>query len=352
MFWKSSTRLAAALLLVTSAGAQQATSTASRSDQAMPVSPEEAAYRKMPDTTGSGPYPATMEMDLAAPNDTLYHPADLSHLGNRKLGVLIWGNGGCSNDGASARLHLSEIASHGFLVVAPGKVLTGPSAVEGAPTPQFMQITVEDMRRGLDWALAENERKGSLFYRLLDRNAVAVSGHSCGGMLAVLLASDPRIHAVIIHNSGIFSTIPARPTLLMHEERLQGIHTPVLLILGGKDDIAWNQGTDAFEHINQVPVMLASLDVGHMGTFMQPNGGAVAQIAADWLEWQLHRDAKGRQNLSKQGLSLVCGYPMDCAAQGRVRRISGQRNAAKLCCWSSKGCHRPHAMLTLVDLDT
>ena len=298
----------AAALLATSSGAQQSSSSMSGGNvtdpHVIPVSPEEAVYRKMPDTTGNGPYPAVMEMDLAAPNDTLYHPVDLGRLGSHKLGVLIWGNGGCSSDGASARLHLTEIASHGFLVVAPGKILTGPSAVTGAPTPQFMQTTIDDMRRALDWALSENERKGSLFYRRIDPKAVAVSGHSCGGMLAVLMAPDPRIRAVIIHNSGIFQTIPARPTLLMHEERLQGIHTPVLLIMGGKNDIAWNQGVDAFEHITQVPVMLASLDVGHMGTFMQPNGGAAAQVAVDWLEWQLRHDVNAAKTFQGKDCHL------------------------------------------------
>lgn len=315
MFWIRSIGVAAALLLATSSGAQQGSSTTSGGDpHVMPVSPEEAVYRKMPDTTGSGPYPAVMEMDLAAPNDTLYHPADLEHVDNRKLGVLIWGNGGCSNDGASARLHLTEIASHGFLVVAPGKILTGPSAVAGAPAPQFMQTTIDDMRRALDWALAENERKGSPFYRRVDPKAVAVSGHSCGGMLAVLMAQDPRVLAVIIHNSGIFQTIPNRPTLLMHEERLQGIHTPVLFIMGGEKDIAWNEGADAFEHITQVPVMLASLNVGHMGTFMQANGGAAAQIAVDWIEWQLRHDANAAKTFEGKDCRL-CVNP-----QWTVRR--------------------------------
>ena len=189
-------------------------------------------------------------------------------------------------------------------MVAPGKILTGPSAVAGAPAPQYMQTTIDDMRRALDWALAENERKGSLFYHRIDPKAVAVSGHSCGGILAVLMAQDPRIRAVIIHNSGIFQTIPARPTLLMHEERLQGIHTPALFIMGGQNDIAWNQGADAFEHITQVPVMLVSLDVGHQGTFMQPNGGAAAQIAVDWLEWQLHHDSSAAKTFQGKDCRL------------------------------------------------
>jgi hypothetical protein len=270
---------------------------------------EQAKYNAMPDTPGTGPYPAQTEMDLALPNDTLYRPADLAQLGRKKLGLLIWGNGGCSNDAASARFHLLEIASHGYLVVAPGKTLTGPAAVAGVPAVALMTTTVQDMREALTWALAENDRKGSLFYRRIDPKAIAVSGHSCGGMLAILVAADPRVRAVIIHNSGVFPAIPARPTLLMHEERLQGLHTPVLFVMGGKSDMAWNNGTTAFDQINQVPVMLASMDVGHMGTFVQPNGGAAAQVAVDWLEWQLHGDKKAAQTFEGKDCRL-CTDPL------------------------------------------
>ena len=42
--------------------------------------------------------------------------------------VLVWGNGACRADGASARQHLLEIASHAYLVIAPGKVRSGPTA--------------------------------------------------------------------------------------------------------------------------------------------------------------------------------------------------------------------------------
>ena len=43
--------------------------------------------------------------------------------GRTKLGVVAWGNGGCSDDAASSRFHLLEIASHGYLVLASGRIL-------------------------------------------------------------------------------------------------------------------------------------------------------------------------------------------------------------------------------------
>lgn len=247
------------------------------------------AMNATPAFSGSGPYPAMLEVDLALPGFSIYHPADLSRLGGRKLGVLIWGNGGCSNDGASAAAHLAEIASHGYLVIAPGKPLTAPFAV-GAPAPLFMTTTIGDLRAALDWALAENGRAGSPYYQRIDPALVAVSGHSCGGMQAILLGQDPRVKAVVIHNSGINELLPDMPPLLMHRERLQGLHTPVLFVNGGKVDVAWPWDLQAFDDLTKVPVIVASHDTGHGGTFADPHGGANAQVATDWLEWQLRGD--------------------------------------------------------------
>ncbi|WP_436049767.1 hypothetical protein [Phenylobacterium sp. LjRoot225] len=261
------------------------------------------AANATPALKGSGPYPAMLEVDLALPNATLYHPRDLNRFDGRKLGVVIWGNGGCSNDGASASAHLAEIASHGYLVIAPGKPLSADVTV-GGPAPLFMTTTISDLRAALDWAIAENGRAGSPYYQRIDSTAVAVSGHSCGGMQAILLAQDPRVKAVIIHNSGINELLPDNPPILMHRERLQGIHTPVLFVLGGRTDVAWPWGQQAFDDLRKFPVFLASLDVGHGGTFAAPHGGAAAQVATDWLEWRLRGDKQSARTFVGAGCKL------------------------------------------------
>ena len=66
-----------------------------------------------PDTPGTGPYAAMKELDSGLPEHVIYRPENLAALGTTKLGVYAFGNGGCTDDGASARLHLLEIASHG-----------------------------------------------------------------------------------------------------------------------------------------------------------------------------------------------------------------------------------------------
>lgn len=306
--------LVAALTLFSSiADAQPAPATPS----ALPAAAFEAFIAKSADRVeaanataplrGTGRYPAMMEVDLAKPNATLFHPFDLAHL-RRKLGVLIWGNGGCSDDGASAMEHLAEIASHGYLVVAPGRPLTGPLVLPGAPSPAPMRTTVDDLRGNLEWVIAENGRPGSPYFGKIDTAAIAVAGHSCGGMQAIILAQDPRIKTVIIHNSGIFPVLPDNPPLLMHRERLQGIHTPILFIVGGKSDIASKFAHDTFNGLPSVPAMLISKELGHEGTFKEPHGGEVAQIAADWLDWKLGRNSTAQNRFQGKQCQL-CNEP-------------------------------------------
>jgi hypothetical protein len=256
------------------------------------------------DLRGTGAYPATMEVDLALPNATIYRPADLDRLGRRKLGLMVWGNGGCSNDGASARAHLAEVASHGYLVIAPGRPLTGPLALPGAPEPRPMQSTIQDLRGALDWALAENGRPGSPYYRRIDPATVAAAGHSCGAMQAILLADDRRIRTLIVHNSGIVPILPDNPPLVMHSERLRGVRQPTLIILGGEGDVIWKYGLQTFDQLDRAPVMLASRDTGHGGMFGQPHGGEVAALAVKWLDWRLRGDKSASTPFAGPGCGL------------------------------------------------
>ena len=80
----------------------------------------QAEINKQPDTPGTGRFAALKEEVASLPRHVVYRPMDLAALGGTKLGVVAWGNGGCSDDGASSRFHLLEIASHGYLVIASG----------------------------------------------------------------------------------------------------------------------------------------------------------------------------------------------------------------------------------------
>lgn len=253
-----------------------------------------AAYDRMPDARGTGPYAAGRFTDPTLARHLIFRPRNLGALGARKLGVVVWANGGCSDDAASARLHLAQIASYGYVVIAPGTALSGPGTPPRADQrsgPLGIKTTAADVSAGLDWALAENGRRGSELYGRIDPNQVAVSGHSCGGLQAITIGADPRVHAVIVHNSGIFKD-GSNPIsgITVDKTMLARLHTPVLYVMGGTSDIAWPNGNDDFDKIAHVPVMLVSLDVGHGGTFHAPNGGRAAAVDVAWLNWQLRGD--------------------------------------------------------------
>jgi hypothetical protein len=55
--------------------------------------------------------------------------------------------------------------------------------------------------------------------------------------------------------------------------------------------------------------MTANTEVGHQGTFLQPNGGIAAQLAVKWLDWQLKGDAEA----AKYFTGKDCGACKDAA---------------------------------------
>jgi hypothetical protein len=173
----------------------------------------------------------------------------------------------------------------------------------------------KDLSDAIDWALAENMRKGSPYFGRIDPKQIAVSGWSCGGIQALAIAPDPRVRAVVIHNSGIFNPGMNRmPGMDMDKSQLQKLHTPVIYILGGPTDIAYLNGMDDFKQITKVPAMVANEDTGHGGTFTKPNGGAAASVAVSWLNWQL----RGDKEAAKRFVGADCGLCKD--PQWKVER--------------------------------
>lgn len=313
--------------LIMSAAASAEITDQANLDLAREAAAQRAIYAAMPDTPGTGPYPAEKLIDPAFPDHVVYRPADLARLGTRKLGVLVWGNGGCSADGASARLHLAEIASHGFIAIAPGAILSGPGnhplppargidPVTGKIPP--VATTTAALIKAIDEAYAANAQPGGRYYHRLDLTKLAVAGHSCGGLQAIEAAADPRVHAVVIHNSGIFAD-GSNPIsgMTVDKSQLKRIHTPILYILGGPKDVAYPNGMDDFRRIDHVPAMVANLPVGHLATFAKPNGGPVAQVALDWLDWQLYADKRAASRFT----GARCGLCVDPAWTVERKRI-------------------------------
>ena len=292
---------------------------------------EQAAMRArqaaMPDTPGTGRFPALKEEVDSLPDHVVYRPSNLAALGNTKLGIYLFGNGACVDDGASSRLHLLEIASHGYLAIAPGRIRSGPGATtpptprnEGEASSMRGRTSYKDLLSALDWALAQNADSKSPYYRRIDARAVAVSGFSCGGAQALRVAGDPRIKTVVMMNSGLFPDGEglAIPEMNVPKATLKSVHTPTLYVLGGETDIAWNNGMDDFKRIEHVPVFIADLKgVGHGGTYWEPNGGKAAATVVAWLDWQLRGDARAARMFRGKNCTL-CGDPAWVVQKKRI----------------------------------
>ena len=239
---------------------------------------------------GTGPYPALMASDSTLATHTIFRPKDLSVFGGRvKLPIIAWGNGACANSPWEHVNFLSEVASHGFLVIAIGPMpAEGQRGGPGGPTKGAM------LTDAINWAIAQNSMKSSPYCGKLDTARIAVAGMSGGGLQALEVAPDPRITTAVICNSGILGTPGAGMAGMprLSKEHLEKLHTPVIYILGGEKDIAYNNGMDDFGRINRVPVFAANLNVGHGGTYSRPHGGGFAKVATAWFQWQLKGDAQ------------------------------------------------------------
>jgi hypothetical protein len=273
----------------------------------------DALHNKIPDTKGTGRFPALKQTDPSLPGQVIYRPADLKALGDTKLGIYAFGNGACTDDAAHTRLHLLEVASHGYLVIVPGSVYSGPGAIPRPANlppagPNVVLTTHQQLSEAITWALAENTRAGSPYYGLIDPTAVAVSGFSCGGLQAMFNGGDPRVATVVMMNSGLFVEGPTTMAGMTGDKTLlKALHTPILYVLGGSTDIAYTAGMDDFAKIDHVPAAAANINRGHGGTYWDDNGGAAAQVVVHWLNWQLRGDiAAGRQFVGKD-----CGLCRD-----------------------------------------
>jgi len=258
---------------------------------------------------GTGAWPAVAEGRADAPGYTIYRPATLPA---RRLPLVLWGNGGCRDNGLSASHFLREIASHGYIVIANGapreetrSISQLPSEETGtprapAPPPPARpdETRTSQMLAAIDWA-----GQGA-YRRNVDLSRIAVMGHSCGGLQALAAGADPRIRTVVAFNSGVYN----RPTggrsgVAITKADLRKLHTPVAYILGGPTDIAYPNGSDDVARIDHIPVFYANRPTGHGGTFQMVNGGDDARVARAWLDWQL----KGDRRAGRQFTGASCG---------------------------------------------
>ncbi|WP_299015473.1 alpha/beta hydrolase [uncultured Caulobacter sp.] len=246
------------------------------------------------------PYLAVMESDPSLPTHTVYRPADLTAVGKAKLPILAWANGACANEGDAFAKFLTEIAGHGYLVVAIGPIV-GPKPPNAGPPPRPdmnapPKTTSSQLIDAIDWAIAENARPSSRYKGRLDVQKIAVMGMSCGGLQAIEASADPRVTTTGVWNSGVLGTgTGGLPGANVTKASLKALHGPAIYVSGDASDIAFGNANDDFARIDHIPVVRAYEDgVGHGGTYGQARGGAFGEVAVAWLNWQLKGDAAGR----------------------------------------------------------
>ncbi len=230
----------------------------------------------------------TVDEDAALPGYNIYRPADLAALG-APLPVIVWTNGACVLLDTPWLTILERWAAAGFVLLAPSA--TASTSIPGAgPT------TVADQVAALDWVVAENNRAGSPYAGRLDLERVVAAGNSCGGIVALNLASvDDRVRAVFVLSGS--SAPPGAP-----EEAaaavMGNILVPVGYAIGGPTDIA-----TAFAQLDYsllpvgVPGYLATRFEADHVTVSTDTGiqAEVAQIGLQWMDFALYGNPQVRK---------------------------------------------------------
>jgi hypothetical protein len=265
------------------------------------IAQSETLKSKVVEDGGTGPYKALMTEVPGLQAHTVFVPQDLSKFGKQNpLPVLVWGNGACTNSPWEHFKFLNEIASHGFLVVATGYIPMEEEPYRGPMSTTQQQI------ESIDWVIGQNADKSSPYYNKIDTRHICLSGMSCGGLQTLFNCADERVSALMICNSGLFNHQNASQAVggmpMPPKEKLKEIHTPVMYLLGGKTDIAYENGMDDFHRISHVPACAVNFPVGHGGTYRQPHGGEFSVVALAWLQWQL----KGDQQAAKMFRGKDC----------------------------------------------
>jgi dienelactone hydrolase len=277
----------------------------------------------------TGPFAIVVEHDPGLATHTIYRPRELSL---DEHAVLVWGEGACAKNGLMFPEYLSEIASHGFVVIADGPPIAQPAGAPraggngpptgGAPPPggggppadRFTMVNGTALVAAMDWVEAESKNRNSRFYGRVNVERIAAMGMSCGGLMSYGASNDRRVATVGIWNSGLFE-----------DERnaavYAGIHGSVIIVTGGESDIAYANGKRDFEVMPaRVPVFYGvHPSVGHGGTYNQDNGGPFGVVAVAWLKWQLMGDtsAAGRGYF----VGNDCGICKDTVWQAAARSL-------------------------------
>ncbi|MBQ3630691.1 MAG: alpha/beta hydrolase [Prevotella sp.] len=252
---------------------------------------------KVPDYGGSGPHKAVAVRERSLADFVVYRPVNMDAamtvgrpamwatgpVKKEKLPVLVFCNGGCMDTSIGYENMLADIASYGYVVVAIGELQMFAQHENDKHTPSTMVV------KALDWITQQAADPASPYYQKIDADRIAAAGHSCGGAQVLANAADARLKTYLILNAGMGKMTMADASA----KSLKNLHAPILYLVGGTSDVAWQNAQMDYKAIKRVPVVLADNTLsGHGGTYEQPNGGANARMVRAWLDWQLKGNAE------------------------------------------------------------
>lgn len=236
---------------------------------------------KILDEGGSGPYKAMGISEPTLKGLTVYRPQNLQAAVNgegKSLPLMVFANGGCSDSNAQHWRMLTDIASYGYVIIALGELQDSINDRQHGKTENA------DMIKALDWAEMQTNEASSEYADIIDMQNVAMAGMSCGGAMTMANNADSRLKTYIMFNSGMGDIEMSGAS----KANLDSLHGPILYVIGGESDIAYQNALLDYERINHVPVAFANqLRVGHGGTYHELYGGTFSPMARYWLDWQL-----------------------------------------------------------------
>jgi dienelactone hydrolase len=257
---------------------------------------------KIIDEGGSGTFKALAKSEVSIPDFVVYRPEDIKSAVKKegKLPVIVWANGGCMNSSIHHERLLTEVASHGYVIIAIGKLQMSVQERVHQQTPE------DEMLKALDWISNQVNSPNSEYFKSVDLKKIAAAGQSCGGAQTFRIASDKRIKTYLIFNAGMGNMTMAGASAAS----LKNLHRPILYLIGGESDVAYANAVLDYEKINHVPVAFANHQTaGHGGTFSEKFGGSFAKMALDWLDWQL-KSKKTSDVFLKSNLSQYPDWTM------------------------------------------
>ena len=131
---------------------------------------------KVPEYGGSGPYKAVAVREKTLPDFVVYRPMNMDMAVGRnkgKLPVLVFANGGCMDTNIGYENMLTEVSSHGYVVVAIGELQMLAQHENDQHTPSSM------VKKALDWISQQAATPGSPYHGKLDETKIAAAGQRC-----------------------------------------------------------------------------------------------------------------------------------------------------------------------------